>query len=535
MNPGDIKAAGFPGRTLPAALLFSALCLLAGAVLPAYAAFGDLGAGARGPGLGNAMAAVADDVYALHYNPAGLGLVARPQFAAAYTQHYMGLTDGSNMGTSFFGYAHPLENGRRGTFAGALNSFTLDGGLYRENTIYLSYGRLAWTRPGGAELFMGTTLKYLHSSFGYSAESADATNGIIRTGQADPLLSGNSSHKAFDADLGLLYRLNTHYQLGLQAAHITRPEMAFSSADSDRLPVAVKLGFNYKSLISNLAAQVETKTAPDGSADNIVTAAAERWFPKAMTGDFGVRGAMGIGTREYKQLSLGLSYRTRRVQVDYGFALPFGGISGTSGSHRMALTFHFGRPTEDEETLAMLMETMRRLKADPAEIATSPTAAILARSEEAVKAGRYREAVRLASEVTDIDPEAAAAWENMGLAYLGLKKYKSSIYAWEKAYQHEKRHRLRKTIKGHIQFIMKIERSAARIKPAPAPAPVTPAPQRPTLSPQQIDDLLNRAVDYYVKQEFDKARELFETVLKDDPANVEASKALRRLNDEKGF
>ena len=31
---------------------------------------------------------------------------------------------------------------------------------------------------------------------------------------------------------------------------------------------------------------------------------------------------MGMGTRDYKQLSMGLSYRSRRVQIDYGYILP---------------------------------------------------------------------------------------------------------------------------------------------------------------------------------------------------------------------
>lgn len=551
MRTGLTKRA-LKGKNLPLAPLCALFLLLAS---PASAAFEDLGAGARGPGMGNAMVPAADDVYAAHYNPAGLGVMSRPQFTAAYTQLFSGLSDGSKLGTSFFGYAHPVEDGRRGTFAGALNSFSLDGGLYRENTLYLSYGRLAYTRPGGGELFLGTTLKYLSSSFGSFRESADATNGIINTGQADPLLQGNSSHKAFDADIGALYRFMTHYQLGLQVTHLPRPNMAFASGDSDPLPLGVKLGFNYRSLISNLVAQVETKKAPDGSADNIVTAAAERWFPKAFIGDFGVRGAMGLGTREFKQLSLGLSYRTRRVQVDYGFALPLGAIADTAGSHRMAITFHFGKPTEQEETLEMLMATMRGLKAGaPGQAPAVPflvtstvtvfaapelseaeraIAEKLARSEEAIKAGRYREAVSLTSAVTAVAPDRAAAWQNMGIAYLGLVKYKSSLYAWEKAYEHEKSPALKEAIRGYIKSITRLERSGA--KSGPAPVKVPPAVQKPSLSQQEIDELLNRGVDAYVNEDFKTARELFDRVLDADPDNVEALKALRRLKDEKGL
>lgn len=540
----------FTGKLLPAAGFF-AWCCLACAPFPARAAFEDLGAGARGPGLGNAMVSVAEDVYAAHYNPAGLGVLTRPQFTAAYTQLFPNLTDGSKLGTSFFGYAHPLREGRQGTLAGTLNLFSLDGGLYRETTAALSYGRLAWSRPGGGELFLGASLKGLYSSFGSFAESASATDGVINTGLRDPVLGGSSGHSALDADAGALYRFPGNYQLGLQLAHLARPDMAFSSSDSDPLPLAVKLGLNYKSLISNLAAQAETTRAPDGSADHRVTAAAERWFPKTFIGDFGVRGALGLGSREYKQISMGFSYRTRRVQVDYGYSLPLGGIEDTGGSHRMALTFSFGKPTEDEETLEMLMEAMGRLKAGaasaaPARVETNAVTAYvkpqpskgereiaekLARAEEAIKAGRYREAVVLANKVLETAPGSAAAWQNLGIAYLGLGKHKSSLYAWEKAYENEKSPALKEAIKGYMRSIQRLARSAPQAKPAPAAAP---AARRPSLDRGQIKKLLDLGVDHYVNGELDRAEEAFARVLDADPDNIEALKALRRLKDEKG-
>ncbi|HEX4046465.1 MAG TPA: hypothetical protein VH309_01450, partial [Elusimicrobiota bacterium] len=87
-------------------LLAAALAVLLAA--PARAAFLDLGAGARAPGMGDAFTALADDAYAIHYNPAGLAQLDRPQFSAAYTKLYVGLTDGSDLGTSQLVYAQPL-------------------------------------------------------------------------------------------------------------------------------------------------------------------------------------------------------------------------------------------------------------------------------------------------------------------------------------------------------------------------------------------------------------------------------------------
>jgi len=329
---------------------------------PAGAAFSDLGAGARAPGMGDAFVPVADDVYALYYNPAGLGLLRRPELGAAYSQLFWGLSDGSNLSTSFVGYAHPIAEGNHGTVAGAWNTFSLDTNLYREDAFSLSYGRLWLGRPETAELYAGTSLKYLRSSFGSFAEAENGTDGIQKSGRSDPVLTGPSRHEAFDADLGLLCRFRKHYAVGFSAQHLTQPDMAFSSGDTDRLPLALKAGLAYRSLVSNLVVQADTRRAPDGSQDRTFTAAAERWFPRLLVGEFGMRGALSLGSREYKQLTAGLSYRTRRLEISYGFAMPIQTVRSTAGTHRFAINFRFGRPSDDEESLEIVLEAMRQLK-----------------------------------------------------------------------------------------------------------------------------------------------------------------------------
>ena len=93
-----------------------------------------------------------------------------------------------------------------------------------------------------------------------------------------------------------------------------------------------------------------------------MTTALERWFPKLLIGEFGLRGALAIGTRDYKEVTTGLSYRTRRMQIDYGFGIPLGGIS-TTGSHRVGLSVRFGKPSEPDESVIMILEAMQQLQA----------------------------------------------------------------------------------------------------------------------------------------------------------------------------
>src|SRR3989338_9191436 len=78
------------------------------AAAPAFAAFEDLGFGARAPGMGDAVTGVADDISSLYYNPAGLSNLERPKMMASHSLFYTGLSDGSNLGLSAVGLAMPI-------------------------------------------------------------------------------------------------------------------------------------------------------------------------------------------------------------------------------------------------------------------------------------------------------------------------------------------------------------------------------------------------------------------------------------------
>jgi len=67
------------------------------------APFLKLGAGSRAGGMAEAYSAVADDAYALYYNPGALTTLTRPELAGAHTQHFQG------MSYEFAGFAYPLK------------------------------------------------------------------------------------------------------------------------------------------------------------------------------------------------------------------------------------------------------------------------------------------------------------------------------------------------------------------------------------------------------------------------------------------
>jgi tetratricopeptide (TPR) repeat protein len=326
--------------------------------LPARAAYDDVGVSARVTGLGQAYTAVADDVYASYYNPAGLATLDRREFATTYSRLLTGLSDGSNIQNSFLAYAHPLADGRNGTVAAAFNYFTLDS-LYRESSLFASYGRRLSREDRPDPIFVGASAKLLNRTLGGAGvASSSIDNTGQRTGVADPVLQSNSRTN-FDADFGVLWRVQPRWSLGLDVQHLLEPNIAFSSGETDKLGRNVKLGGAYHTPFTTLSTDLDFNAAPDGSLDKIVAVAAEKWLPTLLYGAFAVRAGMGLGSRDYRQLSTGLSYKIHRMQIDYGFAFPVGGLASTNGTHRIGLTWRFGAPKQADALLGeMLLENL---------------------------------------------------------------------------------------------------------------------------------------------------------------------------------
>jgi len=338
--------------------LLAYAALAASLALPARAAFEDLGAGARAPGMGGAFVAVADDVYAPAYNPAGLGTLDRTQLGASYARLFWGLSDGSNLGLSNVAFAQPLRAGRWGALGLSWNTFKLDE-LYSERAAALGWGRLAASGRWG-RLYAGAQARSLRRGFTPPPEALNAKDGEAATGLPDPVLSGKDAVSAWGADAGLLLRAPGGVSAGLSVLNANEPDVGFGG--SDPLARQVRLGLAYKALWMNLAGEVRSQRGPGGETDRDATLAAERFFQTLDYGQFGFRAAMSLGARDFKQASAGVSYRVNKIRFDYAFLLPLGSVRETAGTHRFGLAFMFGAPTPEEEVAASLVSEMQRLR-----------------------------------------------------------------------------------------------------------------------------------------------------------------------------
>lgn len=347
-------------RNLKTPLLALALC--AAGPLPAFSAFEDLGFGARAPGMGDAFTGVADDVSALYYNPAGLSNVERVKALASHSLFYTGLSDGSNLGLSAAAAAVPVSGGRNGTLGLAYQQFSLSG-VYYENTGQVSWGYRFEKQSKYEKFSVGGSLKYLSHGFTRLDETYNAVESNLgQNGATDPVLAGANSKSALDADVGALYRLTKRWTLGAAVLNALQANVSFTDSGKDRVPMKTRAGASYKSLWLLLSADARLQKGPDGKMDKQVVVAAEKIFPSLDRGDIGVRGSLGAGDREFKQATIGLSYKIQRIQLDYGFALPLGTVKETAGNHKVALSYHFGAPTQTELAETELLDQYKRLR-----------------------------------------------------------------------------------------------------------------------------------------------------------------------------
>lgn len=396
------------GANPAAVFLFITLAALA----PAYAAFEDLGFGARAPGMGDAFTGVADDISSIYYNPAGLSSLERPKALASHSILYTGLSDGSNLGLSAAAFTVPLASGRNGVMGVLWQQFALSG-VYSERTAQLSWGYRFNSHSRYEKFSFGTSLKYLTHGFTRLDETFNAVeSGVLQNGNTDPVLAGSNSRSALDADLGALYRLNKRWTLGAALLNALQANVAFSTADKDKIPMKTRLGASYKSLWLVLAADARLQRAPDGTMDKQVVFAAEKTFPSLDKGDVGVRASLGMGTREFRQATAGLSYKIQKIQLDYAFSLPLGTVKDTAGNHKLALTYHFGSATQSELAETELLDQYKKLRdaqnyKSPRDTASLNDPRLAAVKEQVLKENYYEANKLLLEKANDLLPDAS--------------------------------------------------------------------------------------------------------------------------------
>jgi hypothetical protein len=279
------------------------------------AEFNDLGCGARPLSMGNAFVALADDINAMYYNPAGIVRLKQNEFASSYGRLYIGLDDDSNLGWGSVGYAQPL--GIIGTIGLGYFNFALLNN-YVENTIQFTYGKWVTRRMAA-----GINIKLLKQKI--FQDDYTRIDPVFNYGSKD-------SVQGVGVDAGYLFNISRHISFGAAIFNINQPDMGF--LNESKLPVTIKSGLAYRD------DKLSTDLDFSYKAGQIkVYAGGERWFFKR---SLAIRTGLAAGTNEFRNFTAGFGYNFSSLQFDYAFLFPIFGINEIYGSHRISMILRFG-------------------------------------------------------------------------------------------------------------------------------------------------------------------------------------------------
>lgn len=214
-------------------LILTLLCIGA-----SFAAFDDMGIGARPLGMGGAFVAVADDANASRHNPAGLGYMTTPEVGFTHVRMFSGVVN-----YNYAGLVLPL--GSAGSFGASFGMLSEESDIYSERSVAFSYSRKLIE-----SLSLGANLKMLNTSF-------DDGNFWV---SENPYFT-ETSVSGFTLDLGMLATPVTGLNIGLSGENLIPTDVSVSESEEEKVPMNLRLGLAYR--LSAIAASAQEPALKD--------------------------------------------------------------------------------------------------------------------------------------------------------------------------------------------------------------------------------------------------------------------------------
>ncbi len=282
-----------------------------------FAAFNDIGVGARPLGLGGAFVALADDSNAANYNAAGLGYIDAIHLGGTHAQRFNGLI-------TYNAISGIVPFGKIGSIGASFGDLAEDSDIYHEQVVRISYGNALFK-----QFAIGANLKLFRTSF-------DATNEFV---VENPYFAQTSS-SAVSFDLGVIVKPFKSLSLGASVENLLPADMSISDTPVNDTPIApiplnIRAGLTYRletiaemsaqgAVVSNLLkGSLGTCEVARRNGETYIRTGIEAWLNKSIA----VRGGYGVknGSNSATTLSFGgsakLPISKTSIQLDYGFQL----------------------------------------------------------------------------------------------------------------------------------------------------------------------------------------------------------------------
>ncbi|MEW6617748.1 MAG: PorV/PorQ family protein [bacterium] len=295
------------------AVLLAGSYVLAGSPGSKGAVFLKLGQGARANGMGESFCAVADDINALYWNPAGIAQIEQRQCTFMYSDWL------AEIKYNYLAYVHPAQimGGIMGGAITLLDSGSIDKygaaanpeGNYDGKDMALA---VSYAREIKGNCSLGATVKYIQMKI-----DTEKSTG-------------------FGLDVGCLYKPQVeNLTLGMVVQNFGPKLKAFVS-EKDALPLNFKVGGAYKLLDKALTLSLDVNFPSDN--DTNFNLGAEYWFKEIVALRAGYK-TLTKDELKSSDLTFGAGFRLpgTGIGLDYAYC-DYGDLDDT---HRVSLVTKF--------------------------------------------------------------------------------------------------------------------------------------------------------------------------------------------------
>lgn len=299
-----------------------------------------IGIGGRALGLGSAYTALANDITAGYWNPAGLASLMYPQISLMHDERFAGLVNydygavaiplGSAATLAFSTIRLGVDNIPNTQYAGIdVNGNPLPPDQW-QNFSRIDPSRITYFNAADWAFYFSYAKK-LSESFAYGVNLK-----IIRRELADASATG------LGFDVAAQYRLNERFILGANFQDITTTLVAWNTGTNELITPTLKLGSAY--LIEALSGIFAPTVDVDVRFENRKTASQAHLgamsfdFHSGLEFDFKNIFALRAGYSEIGSLNFGAGIHLPKFDIDYSFA-KFNSVDQLGNTHRISLTF----------------------------------------------------------------------------------------------------------------------------------------------------------------------------------------------------
>ncbi|MFH1714869.1 MAG: PorV/PorQ family protein [Elusimicrobiota bacterium] len=331
--------------------------------------------GSRGIAMGEAFTAVADDLGAVYWNPAGLTQIESQQVYCMYNQWFQGIR------SQYLSYGAPLYSKKEN------NENISNHGAIATSIQYLSMD------PIQGYDYLGEATSSLNAndvaiSVSYAKLLLNNLSAGINMKYLSENLAGFSAN-SYAVDIGLLLKTLTGFGFGITIKNLGTPIKFID--EKGPLPVITTLGIAYEKEIFNQPLIVSLDTTIPNDNSPYLGLGAEYWVKDIIALRSGYRGGIDIGSG----FRAGIGIKANVFQLDYAFA----GFGDLGNTHRVGLSMKLGQGNSYARKDALYNK-----------------------GEKYFSEGQYTKAINTLNKLLEVAPGNLKALELMRKTYTELEK-----------------------------------------------------------------------------------------------------------------